>query len=191
MNVFADNIQQYKDLPIKGCREIVFSNGGHLFACMFVNFIHVYNFYTAQNPVNYTFKAHSGMIRSITWLQDDSGFVSSALDSTIHMWRLNPKKDQSNPVWSFTYANVDFTCLRVFKYEGDKTPSVFATGQDKSIRRIVNGEVENRFVQDVNLNQIEMFFNGRCFFTGVNEPNKPGSVQVVMYPFGRNNLFEI
>lgn len=107
------------------------------------------------------------------------------------MWRLNPKEGQSNRIWSFTYANVDFTCLRVFKYEGDKTPSVFATGQDKSIRRIVNGEVENRFVQDVNLNQIEMFFNGRCFFTGVNDPNKPGSVQVVMYPFGRNNLFEI
>ena len=137
MNVFADTIQQYKDLPIKHCREIVFSHGGHLFACMFVNFIHVYNFYTAQNPVNYTFKAHSGHIRSIAWLQDDSGFVSSALDSTIHMWSLN----QTQPIWSFTKANVDFTCLRVFKGDGNnEVPRVFATGQDKSIREIKQGE---------------------------------------------------
>ena len=102
---------------------------------MFVNFIHVYNFYTAQNPLQYTFKAHSGPIRSISWLHDDTGFVSSALDSTIHMWRLNPKEDQSNPDWSFTMANVDFTCLRVRNPDGDKIstgdkklPSVFATG---------------------------------------------------------------
>lgn len=33
MNVFADCIQQYKDISIKQCREIVFAHGGHLFAC--------------------------------------------------------------------------------------------------------------------------------------------------------------
>ena len=94
MNVFADSIQQYKDLPVKSCHEIVFSNGGHLFACMSINFIYVYNFYTAQNPVNMTFKAHGGTIRSIAWLDDDTGFVSSALDTTIYYWLLNPKEGQ-------------------------------------------------------------------------------------------------
>jgi len=47
MNVFADTILPYKDILIKPCSEIVFSNGGHLFAAMFQNFIHVFNFYTA------------------------------------------------------------------------------------------------------------------------------------------------
>lgn len=68
MNIFQDSIQQYKDLPIKQCREIVFSNGGHLFACQFATFIHVYKFYTAENPSEYIFKAHIGPIRSIAWL---------------------------------------------------------------------------------------------------------------------------
>ena len=44
-----------------------------------------------------------------------------------------------------------------------------------------------RFEQSVNLNQIEMTHNGTAFFTGVNQTNKPGSVQVIPYPFSRNN----
>ena len=36
-----------------------------------------------------------------------------------------------------------------------------------------------------------MMFNGRAVFTGVNEANKPGSVQVIMYPFTRAKIFEI
>jgi len=33
MNLFEKSLTSYKDLPIKACSEIVFSNGGHLFAC--------------------------------------------------------------------------------------------------------------------------------------------------------------
>lgn len=190
--MFADTIQQYKDIPIKQCREIVFSNGGHLFACMLVNFIHVYNFYTAQNPVQYVFKAHTGAIRSICWFPDDTGFVSSAFDTTIYYWTLNPKKDEQNPVWGLTVPNVDFTSLKVFKPEGEKgQPSIFATGMDKSIREIKNGKEIRIFEQSVNLSQIEMMFNEKAFFTGVTEANKPGSVQVVMYPFQRGKVTEI
>jgi len=33
--------------------------------------------------------------------------------------------------------------------------------------------------------------NGRAFFTGVNEQNKPGSVQVIMYPFQKGKIHEV
>ena len=33
MNVFQKTLKTFKEIPIKGCREIRFSNGGHLFAC--------------------------------------------------------------------------------------------------------------------------------------------------------------
>ena len=160
MNVFQREVLQYKDIQIKQCREIVFSNGGHLFACMFVNFIHVYNFFTATSPPQYTFKAHTGPIRSIAWLPDDTGFVSSALDTTIFMWTLNPKEGEQNPVWQYKVQNVDFTCLKVYKKPTESTPSVFATGQDKSIHEIIGrdgvGREECSFLQSVNLNQIEL-----------------------------------
>ena len=96
----------------------------------------MYKFYTAENPSEYIFKNHIGPIRSIAWLQDDTGFVSSAWDSSVCMWALNPK-DGKNPVWSKKMANVDFTCVKAYKPDGEKaSPKVFATGMDKSIREL-------------------------------------------------------
>jgi WD40 repeat protein len=100
-----------------------------------------------------TFKAHGGTIRSIAWLADDTGFFSSALDTTIYYWTLNPKEGQQNPVWGLTVPSVDFTCLKVFKPDGDKTsPSVFATGQDKCIHEIKDAVLVRKFEQSINLN---------------------------------------
>jgi WD40 repeat protein len=50
LNVFNSTIKQYKELPIKSCREIKFSHGGHLFAIAHGLLIQVYNFYTAECP---------------------------------------------------------------------------------------------------------------------------------------------
>lgn len=53
MNVFSRSIKTYKELPIKACKEIKFSNGGHLFACANNHSIIVYKFYTAESPLEY------------------------------------------------------------------------------------------------------------------------------------------
>ena len=58
MNVFSRSIKPYQELPIKACREIKFSNGGHLFACANHFAINVYRFYTAECPSEYIFKEH-------------------------------------------------------------------------------------------------------------------------------------
>lgn len=98
MNVFQNDLQPYKDIPIKQCREIVFSNGGHLFACQNQGIICIFKFYTAENPSDYVFKKHTALIRSIAWLDDDTGFISAAWDSTIYLWKLDSKV----PVWEYT-----------------------------------------------------------------------------------------
>lgn len=94
MNVFQDDLIPFADIGIKKCREIVFSHGGHLFACHNTNNIQVYRFYTAECPVQYNFRAHNGVIRSISWLDDDSGFVSSSVDADVIMWQLNLKPEE-------------------------------------------------------------------------------------------------
>ena len=65
MNVFQKSLKTFKEIPIKGCREIRFSNGGHLFACTSQHNICVYKFYTAECPPEFNYKAHIGKVRCI------------------------------------------------------------------------------------------------------------------------------
>ena len=58
MNIFSKKLQTFKEIPIKGCRDIKFSNGGHLFACQNTSTISVFKFFTAENPPEYNFKGH-------------------------------------------------------------------------------------------------------------------------------------
>ena len=52
MNILSNSISDYQSISIKNCKEIRFSNGGHMFAAGAGNQTHVYNFYTVQCPQN-------------------------------------------------------------------------------------------------------------------------------------------
>ena len=52
-NVLSNQIDGPRQIPIKGCNEIRFSNGGHLFACVQnEKNVHIFNFYTGDSPSN-------------------------------------------------------------------------------------------------------------------------------------------
>ena len=68
----------------------------------------VYNFFTGVLHENYIFTFHKAHVKSISWLEDDSGFVSTATDSSIAVWRLprltasNPgEKHVNRPIWTY------------------------------------------------------------------------------------------
>lgn len=46
MNIFSSRLEVFKSIPIKGCHEIAFAHGGHLFAAINDKIINVYNFWT-------------------------------------------------------------------------------------------------------------------------------------------------
>lgn len=91
MNILDKQLVTYKSLLIKECREIVFSHGGHLFACQNDKEIWVYKFYTAANPQYFKFVAHQQPVKRIAWLEDDTGFVTCGQDAMIYVWRLYPE----------------------------------------------------------------------------------------------------
>lgn len=95
MNLFEKTLAPYKDIQVKMCREIKFANGGHLFAAANSSVINVYKFYLPDTPPQ-VYKGHTGTIRCITWLTDDSGFVSSGWDASIYVWKLNSQSDDEN-----------------------------------------------------------------------------------------------
>ena len=52
-NLLSKDVKVKTSLPIKGCTEISFAHGGHLFACAAGQGnreIHIYNFYTNELP---------------------------------------------------------------------------------------------------------------------------------------------
>ena len=89
-NILDKRLEKYKSIPIKECREIVFSHGGHLFACQNDKEIWVFKFYTASIPASFKFSAHTQPVKRICWLEDDSGFISCGQDAMLYVWKLYP-----------------------------------------------------------------------------------------------------
>ncbi|KAG8132262.1 hypothetical protein E2320_010133 [Naja naja] len=60
MNLLIDDIRTFKDFTVRGCRECTFSTGGHLFAAVNGNVIHIYSTISFDNIIN--LKGHNGKI---------------------------------------------------------------------------------------------------------------------------------
>lgn len=83
-----------RTLQIKGCREIRFSNGGHLFACAVgLNSVYVYNFYTEDCPPYFQCKGHVNKVRCIDWWENDMGFTSCGQDGNVYFYDLIYQKE--------------------------------------------------------------------------------------------------
>ena len=89
-NVLSNQIESYKQIPIKSCNEIRFSNGGHKFACSIGTKyeIHVYNFYTGESSAQMQFSGHTKRIMGIDWFANDMGFTTCAQDGSIYFYDL-------------------------------------------------------------------------------------------------------
>lgn len=62
INILDDRLEIYKEIGIKSCKVVEFSNGGQYFACQTGSQVIVYKFYTAESPQEFTFKGHSGPV---------------------------------------------------------------------------------------------------------------------------------
>jgi len=70
---------------------------------------------------------------------------------------------------------------------------VFASGIDKTIKKIEGRKIEGRegWVGDevqkydagANISQIQLMRGGKALFAGVAENDRPGSIQVIRFPF--------
>ena len=95
---------------------------------------------------------HIGPVRRISWLEDDSGFLSLGWDLNVYLWKLElakrkeePDKYKSsvndektkkitNPVWEFKLKNVDFTAIKA--YRDGESYSFYLTAGDKTLREL-------------------------------------------------------
>ena len=191
MNVFDKSIQKYKDIPIRGCSEVRFSNGGHLFAAVQGNAIKVFNFYTGENPPNMEYKSHSGKVKAIYWSEDDFSFVSVGMDGIIYEWRLYANNGILHPQ-EYHFKGVIFTSVvfsseiaddsRREKSKEEELRKIYAVGNDQFLRVLPPSDGYPPKKTDEIIGQIAISRSGKLLFAGYNDFKKTGAVRCFKIP---------
>ncbi|XP_036452639.1 cilia- and flagella-associated protein 57 [Colossoma macropomum] len=169
MNLLIDDIRTFKEFTVRGCRECAFSHGGHMFAAVNGNVIHIYSTTTFDNILN--LKGHNGKVRSIAWSADDSRLVSCGMDGAVYEWNtLSGKRESESVLKSCSYTGVVLS---------PETKSIFAVGSDCTLKEIHDCQILREVVSDdVLYTTIAMTRSGRALFTGT----ATGSVRAIKYP---------
>ena len=168
---------------MKQCREIRFSNGGHLFAASsgIGNVINVYNFYTGEMPSQLQCKGHNGKIRCIDWWDDDMGFTSCAMDGSCYFFDLIKQKEDGNRILDYDVSKKNINFMGVCNVPKQYCKSI-VVGTDRKIWvTSTDGQHESAPTKH-NISQVQILANAKAFFAGVSEEGKSGAVEIWKYP---------
>jgi len=175
LNLLVDDVCAFTDFPIKNCHECAFSHGGHQFAVANGTLIEVYSTYTAENLA--AFKGHNNHIKSIVWGLDDMTVTTCGVDGAVYEWDVQNKTRKGE--------NVLKTCSYSCVANAPDGSSVFAVGNDKTIKQIQNNTIVKE-VTTVNkshttetvLTQVSMSKSGRMLIAATSG----GAIRAIKYP---------
>eukprot|EP01060_Flectonema_neradi_P008346 TRINITY_DN15970_c0_g1_i2.p1 TRINITY_DN15970_c0_g1~~TRINITY_DN15970_c0_g1_i2.p1 ORF type:complete len:1387 (+),score=332.29 TRINITY_DN15970_c0_g1_i2:136-4296(+) len=97
--VLASDLHAVQEFPVKHCKQLSFSKGGHFFAASVVTKIYIYNSFTFA-CIGFL-SGHSSMVRSMVWTNNDQQLISAGYEGAIHTWTIEtckrePKYDISS-----------------------------------------------------------------------------------------------
>ncbi|XP_033977740.1 cilia- and flagella-associated protein 57 [Trematomus bernacchii] len=169
MNLLIDDIRTFKEFAVRGCRECAFSHGGHMFAAVNGNVIHIYSVTSFENILN--LKGHNGKVRGIEWSLDDGRLVSCGMDGAVYEWNAQTGTRESESVLkSCSYTDVSFS-------SDGKT--ILAVGTDLTLKEIQDCQVLREVPADeVAHTAVAVSHSGRVVFTGTPR----GTIRAVKYP---------
>ncbi|XP_049338890.1 cilia- and flagella-associated protein 57 [Astyanax mexicanus] len=169
MNLLIDDIRTFKEFTVRGCRECAFSHGGHMFAAVNGNVIHIYSTTTFENVLN--LKGHNGKVRSMAWSADDSRLVSCGMDGAVYEWNaLSGKRESESVLKTCSYTGLTLS-------PDNKT--IFAVGSDCTLKEIQDCQILREMASDdAAYTTIAMTHSGRALFTGT----AFGTVRAIKYP---------
>ncbi|XP_048207026.1 cilia- and flagella-associated protein 57 isoform X2 [Perognathus longimembris pacificus] len=169
MNLLIDDIRSFKEYSVRGCKECAFSNGGHLFAAVSGNVIHIFTTTSLENITN--LKGHTGKIRSVVWNADDSKLISAGTDGAVYEWNLSTGKRETECVLkSCSYNSVTIS---------PDGKIIFAVGSDQTLKEIADSSVLREMSAfDVIYTAIIISHSGRMMFVGTSV----GTIRTMKYP---------
>ncbi|XP_059839968.1 cilia- and flagella-associated protein 57 isoform X2 [Hypanus sabinus] len=157
MNLLIDDIRSFREFTIRSCRECSFSHGGHLFAVVNGNVIHIYSTTTFETLIN--LKGHNGKIRAIAWNSDDSKLVSCGMDGAVYEWNtLTGKRESECVLKTCSYTGISIS---------PDGKCIFAVGSDRTLKEIADSQIIHEFPSnDVAYTSIVLSRSGRMLFVG-------------------------
>ncbi|XP_063057266.1 cilia- and flagella-associated protein 57-like [Engraulis encrasicolus] len=169
MNLLIDDIRTFKEFTVRGCRECAFSNGGHMFAAVNGNVIHIYSTTTFDNTLN--LKGHNGKVRSIAWSGDDSRLVTCGMEGAVYEWNtLTGKREAESVLKSCAYTGVTLS---------PDSRNIFAVGTDFTLKEITDSQILREVnAEDVTYTSVVMSRSGKVLFAGTST----GTVRAIKYP---------
>ncbi|KAM7402726.1 hypothetical protein PAMP_017940 [Pampus punctatissimus] len=169
MNLLIDDICTFKEFTVRGCRECSFSHGGHMFAAVNGNIIHIYSVTSFENILN--LKGHSGKVRAIEWSLDDSRLVSCGMDGAVYEWSTQTGKRGSESVLkSCSYTGVSFS---------SDCRTILAVGTDFTLKEIQDCQILRELpADDIAHTAVAVSRSGRVVFTGTTS----GTIRAIKYP---------
>eukprot|EP00064_Thunnus_orientalis_P003706 superscaffoldBa00000314_g3717 len=169
MNLLIDDIRTFKEFTVRGCRECAFSHGGHMFAAVNGNVIHIYSVTSFENILN--LKGHNGKVRAIEWSLDDSRLVSCGMDGAVYEWNTQTGKRGSESVLkSCSYTDVAFS---------SDCRTILAVGTDLTLKEIQDCQILREVpADDVAHTAVAVSHSGRVVFTGTSS----GTIRAIKYP---------
>ncbi|KAF6107969.1 cilia and flagella associated protein 57 [Phyllostomus discolor] len=176
MNLLIDDIRPFKEYSVRGCRECAFSNGGHLFAAVNGNVIHVFTTTSLENISN--LKGHTGKIRSVVWNADDSRLISCGTDGAVYEWSLSSGKRETECV----LKSCSYNCVTI----SPDAKIIFAVGSDHTLKEIADSSILREIPAfDVIYTAIVISHSGRMLFVGTSV----GTIRAMKYPLSMQKEF--
>uniref|UniRef100_F6PN18 Cilia- and flagella-associated protein 57 n=1 Tax=Ornithorhynchus anatinus TaxID=9258 RepID=F6PN18_ORNAN len=176
MNVLIDDIRPFKEFTVRGCRECAFSNGGHLFAGVNGNVIHIYTSTTLENVAN--LKGHNGKVRCVLWSGDDSKLISCGTDGAVYEWNVLIGKRESECV----LKSCSYNCITV----SPDSKIIFAVGSDRTLKEISDSSILREVSAfDVIYTSVVISHSGRMVFVGTSV----GTIRSMKHPLPLHKEF--
>eukprot|EP01059_Diplonema_ambulator_P004009 TRINITY_DN13707_c0_g1_i1.p1 TRINITY_DN13707_c0_g1~~TRINITY_DN13707_c0_g1_i1.p1 ORF type:complete len:1204 (+),score=482.85 TRINITY_DN13707_c0_g1_i1:137-3748(+) len=131
MNLYGDDIREFKSFPIRQCPECRFSTGGQYFAAVHGNIISIYSTYTCESIGH--LRGHNGKVRSLFWMPpDDTRLISVGQDGAIFDWSLRDcRKENDCVIKSAHYTSVTAGCATA---NATASPLAWAVAGDRKLR---------------------------------------------------------
>lgn len=103
MNIYGDNIQEFKAFNVRAVSDVRFSAGGQYFAVVHSNVIHIYNTATCDSTPIAQFRGHTQRIKNIQWASvspypTDTRLVSCGVDGMVVDWNMQQMRKEGEHV---------------------------------------------------------------------------------------------